>query len=119
MGIHFALPADYLFPTPNTSLLHNHIEIMRGLQCWAKTQISWGTRADWDEAAQGVAQHKMDVIRKIRLWADSTDFPLPRKKEIRSKKGEHWSFKENRPAQRYMAISDGKTRIRARGWLRP
>lgn len=101
------------FKTPNTSLQHNHEQIMKALYDWSKTQIEWGTRADWDAAARQMASHKIELIRRVRLWADSSDFPLPRKKEIKSKKGDYWSYKENRPAQRYMAICDGDTRIRA------
>lgn len=115
IGINALSKGLILFPfkTPNTSLAHNHAKIMEALYTWSKAQIVWGTQADWNEAAPNLARHKIELLRRVRLWADSSDFALRKKKEIKSKKGEHWSFKENRPAQRYMAICDGATRIRA------
>ena len=71
-----------------------------------------GTKEEWDEAAAGVSERETVFLRKVRLWLDSSDFALRRKKEWRNKKGPMFSYKENHPAQRYMMLSDGKTRIR-------
>lgn len=101
------------FKTPNTTVSHNCNVIIEAVREWADQQLVWGTRADWDEAAANLGSHRIEGLRRVRLWADSSDFGLPRRKAIRSKKGEWWSFKENRPAQRYMMISDGSRRIRA------
>jgi hypothetical protein len=49
------------------------------------------------------------------LWIDSTDFPIERRQgkkghPKRGKKSSHWSFKLNKPGQRYHFVVNGRSK---------
>jgi hypothetical protein len=46
----------------------------------------------------------------VNLWMDSVDFPRIGKRSV-SRRSSNWSYKCNGPAQRYMVLQDGKSRI--------
>src|SRR6185437_2624379 len=79
---------------------------------WGRAQVRLGKQDEWDEAAAAAINHAQEFLRNVRMWADSSDFSIARRTEWRSKKGAYWSYKNNRPAQRYMLFSDGRGRVR-------
>lgn len=103
---------NFGFPLNPRTVEHNSRVLLQIFAQWGKTQIKLGKPRDWDEAAEVSINHVQEFLHQVRLWIDSSDFSLSRRKEWRSKKGGQWSYKNNRPAQHYMMFSDGKGRIR-------
>lgn len=92
------------------SLEHNTKVIRRTLGEWGRSKTKLFRKSRWDRTAAHV--HQSTHLPVVNIWIDSTDFKLARTKE-RTKKSDDWSFKENAPAQRFMCLADGETRILA------
>lgn len=91
------------------SLQHN-TEIMRRLLAdWAATQLDLGNRDIWKAHSRHFTTKK--TFKECSLWIDSSDFPLAGKRVI-SRKSKMWSYKLNKPGQRFMFIVDGKGIVR-------
>ena len=103
---------NFGFPLNPRTIEHNCRVLLQVFARWSKAQVKLGKPADWDQAAAGAMNHVQEFLRKVRLWIDSSDFSLARRKDWRSKKGGQWSYKNNRPAQRYMMFSDGLGQVR-------
>jgi hypothetical protein len=86
------------------TLQKNVQRIRATVRQWAQEQIYLGTRQSWDAAVADVILP--DWLRSVRLWIDSSDFFITRKRG-RGKKSEHWSGKANRPARRFMFLVNG------------
>ena len=91
------------------SLRHN-IQLIRALAAlWALEYIHVGMPEEWNQAA---SQCHLNVqLRDTNLWMDSTDFPISGKCSM-SKKNPYFSYKLKGPGQRFMAVFDGKGKIR-------
>lgn len=91
------------------SLQHNTEEIRRLGAQWAKQYIELPSYEARVELAKHT--HQSRVLGTIDLWADSTDFPMVKKRNV-TKKHRDWSYKENKPAQRFMCFTTGDGIIR-------
>jgi hypothetical protein len=91
------------------SLQHNNKVIFESLREWAQDQIKQGTSQDWNRAARHL--QLTGCVAKANLWQDSTDIATEGRRTIK-RSSPDWSFKKNRPARRYMMLSDGLCRVR-------
>lgn len=95
------------------SLVHN-TKVVRSIgRCWGESKVKLGDLNDWKEATADA--HQSRHLPTIHLWCDSTDLPLQKWRGC-SRKGTDWSYKLNRPGQRYMAVMDGEGQGSV-GWL--
>ena len=93
------------FNISDKSIRHNASKVRFAFFEWAKDKIIEGDQNSWREAAIDVPRPK-NTEGPI-LWADSTDFPLERRAG-RGRKSSDWSYKLNKPGQRYMSLQDAK-----------
>jgi hypothetical protein len=92
------------------ALQHNVKKARRILAQWGDLQVTLPSPAERDRAVAG--RNFPDFMKKTRWWMDSTDIPLARLREFKSRKGIYWSGKLKRPAWRYMILRDGTGKIR-------
>ncbi len=91
------------------TIQHNTTIIFESLREWAQDQIKEGTSQDWNRAARRL---QLDgCVSKANLWMDSTDIATGGRRTVK-RSSPNWSFKKNRPARRYMFLSDGRCRAR-------
>jgi hypothetical protein len=90
------------------TLQHNTQVMRQALALWADEQIKLGKLGDW----QCVLLHLSGCDAEVNLWIDSADF---RKEGLRNvlRRSPDWSYKKNSPGRRYMALSDGRSRVRS------
>lgn len=97
------------FSINHNTLRHNVEQIRRVLALWGISTIKLGTLDEWTAAARNVCLEKS--VHDVTLWMDSKDFPLQGRHSV-SRRSPYWSYKCNRPAQRFMFLRDGKGKIR-------
>jgi len=97
------------FKMNHKSFQHNTEQLRRTAAEWARLSIHLGSKGEWTTSAKDVALDEQ--VAGISLWMDSKDFPLEGKRSV-SRKSPKWSYKCNRPAQRFMFVRDGKGKIR-------
>jgi len=86
--------------------LRHKVKISRYyLYLWALDNIRVGDVFEWSRSMRKVRLGSK--INDANLMIDSSDFPMLGKSST-SRKSSDWSFKCNSPAQRYMAVMDGK-----------
>jgi len=89
--------------------LQRNIQIMRDeLEQWALTKIDVGDEFAWERSMKNFKRGKF--VKNVNLFIDSTDFRLKGKRST-STSHQSWSFKKNGPAQRYMCVFNGKSRV--------
>ncbi len=88
---------------------HNAKVLRKALAEWGRSQVTLDSKEDWNRAAKNIKLGKS--VAKANLWIDSVDFPTTKKPYRKSKKGDWWSFKLNKPGVRYTFIRDGESRI--------
>ena len=98
---------DWL-PMTQKTLQHNTAVVRQCLAEWGRTQRVLGDQSSWEKASRN-ADFEMG-FEDVTLFLDSTDLPKSGKQSV-SRKSDEWSYKENSPAQRYMAQMDAKGRI--------
>ncbi len=76
---------------------------------WGREQVVLGNLREWRRIASTV--EIPPDLSDTCLWIDSTDFPRE-KKSGEGTSSESWSYKENKPALRFMVLQDGQRRIR-------
>lgn len=94
---------------PHTSMNRNQRELRRCWKNWAEETMAVGDLREWKQAARHI--RKDPKFPKGVLWEDSVDFARQKQKGM-GRKSTAWSWKLNKPGQRYMVLVDGKSRIR-------
>lgn len=97
------------FRINHKSLQHNTLVLRKSLHAWATVNIRLGTLKEWTDAARHVSPP--DELSQVCLWMDSVDFILQGRRTV-SRRSPDWSYKSNRPGQRYMFLRDGKGKVR-------
>lgn len=105
---------DLGYKIGHNSLQHNIQVVRKLLGNWGLSTIVPGSAQEWEENAKRIKVPKVMAHVKGRafLWIDSTDFGRQKWKGYSTKSTWH-SFKLNGPGRRYMAIRDGRGRVRA------
>lgn len=96
-----------LFPR---SLQHNVKLCRRHLRSWARQYINRGNAREWKAAADRAGFPIW--LKGVRLWMDSTDVKICKKKNKRGPKSSHWSAKLSAPGRRFSLVSDADGVIR-------
>ena len=90
--------------TGSTMLLKHNQKVLHAIFAeWGKRYIQFRSIAAWERAKTKINVPK--GLEDVDLWLDSTDISFTGKSSV-SQKSSDWSYKENRPAQRYMCMSD-------------
>lgn len=89
---------------------HNVKLCRRHLRAWARQYITRGTPQEWKAAADRAGFPIW--LKGVRLWMDSTDVKICKKKNKRGPKTKHWSAKLNAPGRRFSLVSDADGLIR-------
>ena len=100
---------NFHYKITDHSLRHNIPIIRSVMKEWAEEQIKVGVYQDWKTAARHCSLGPL--VADTVLWIDSSDFQVINN-DAYTPSSEHWSYKENSPARRFMVISDAKGRIR-------
>ncbi|KAL0479219.1 hypothetical protein AKO1_009235 [Acrasis kona] len=90
------------------SLRHNTQILRHEFEKWGEEQITLGDKHAWNHSVR--YSEFGDQIADANLRIDSTDMTRIGKRST-SKKSSGWSYKANSPAQRYMTLVDGRSRI--------
>ena len=102
---HLSTEIAFGFNISQNSLRHD-TKVVRGILAeWGKEQIILGTWEEWDEAAENGRIER--GLEHVNLWMDSTDIQLAHREKW-TRKGEHFSGKMMKYAQRYQVVQDGK-----------
>ena len=91
------------------SLCHNTKKIRKILKKWAISVMMIGDLQTWKDLSKLVA--KVDPLKKVNLWMDSSDFTLKGKQRSLTK-NIYWSYKLNSIGRRYQCIFDAQGRCR-------
>ena len=92
------------FEISDKSLRHNACKIRLLLFEWGESKVIEGDQDTWTATSINVSHPKS--LKPPILWVDSTDVPLEHKRGMGTKSPD-WSFKLNKPGQRFMVLSDG------------
>lgn len=91
--------------------LQHNVRLCR-CQCrnWARQYIRRGTAAEWRRAAN---RANLPIwLKNVRLWMDSTDIRICKKRNLRGPKSDAWSAKLKAPGRRFSLVSDADGVIR-------
>ena len=75
---------------------------------WGRNQIQLRSFEAWERGKDKVQLPK--GLERVSLWIDSTDIGL-HANATATRKSLDWSYKDNRPAQRYMALTGALGRV--------
>lgn len=108
VGLHsIANKINFNYKITDHSLFHNIPLIRAVVGSWAESEIKVGNYFDWKSAARHCSFGPL--VADTVLWIDSTDFHIVNTNRF-TPSSEHWSYKENCCARRFMVISDAKSR---------
>lgn len=92
------------------SLAHNIKLTRKNLKIWARNSMVRGDLQTWNNISDQVK--KIQKLKKVCLWMDSSDFSLIGKSQ-KLTKDLYWSFKNKSIGRRFQFIFDAEGRCRA------